>query len=185
MTTAKQLLIILDRDGVINFDSDDYIKSADEWVAIKSSLAAISDLTKAGYTLVVASNQSGISRGLLTLKTLATIHDKMLKEVADSGGAISAIEFCPDHPDRAGEDRKPSTGMVLRLLNRFNAKAKDTWFVGDSQSDISCAINANCKPALVLTGKGERTLKAKGFDKNIPVFENLKAFTDQLLAKSS
>ena len=177
-------LIILDRDGVINFDSDDYIKSPEEWVAIDSSLAAIANLTKAGYNIAIASNQSGLSRKLFTYDTLTKIHLKMVQAIEEHGGAISAIEFCPDHPNQPGPNRKPAPGMVLKLLKQFNAPANDTWFVGDTLSDINCALNAGCKPALVLTGKGEGTVLLDGFAKlakTVPVYKDLLSFTEKLI----
>ena len=174
-------LIILDRDGVINLDSDQYIKSPDEWVAIHSSLKAIAKLNRAGYKVTIATNQSGIGRGMFDTITLAMMHKKMEMELANVGGHIDALEYCPDHPDNAGQNRKPNPGMALTLLSLFNAKAEDTWFVGDSSSDIQCALNAGCKPALVLTGKGKKTIN-KGFDKSIPVFDNLDGFVNQILS---
>jgi len=174
-------LIILDRDGVINHDSDNYIKSEYEWIAIESSLVAINRLTAAGFIIAVATNQSGITRRLFTLDTLDKIHTKMLTTVSRAGGSIDCIEYCPDHPDSAGPDRKPATGMVSKILNRYSANAHDTWFVGDTIADMQCATNAGCKPALVLTGKGERTIKSVELDKTIPVFNDLNSFVDCIL----
>ena len=171
-------LIILDRDGVINYDSDDYIKSADEWLPIQSSIEAIAKLTRAGYSIAVATNQSGLSRGYLSDATLKKIHAKMLLIVNQAGGHVDAIEYCPDHPDTAGPDRKPAPGMALRLLKRFKANPEQTWFVGDSLSDMGCAVNAGCKPVLVLTGNGKKTQLANEFDTAIPVFDNLLSFVD-------
>lgn len=174
-------LIILDRDGVINQDSDDYIKAVDEWIPIESSIEAIAKLTQAGYSVAVATNQSGLSRGYLSESTLKKIHAKMLLIIKQAGGNIDAIEYCPDHPDNAGSDRKPAPGMVLRLLKQFNAIPEDTWFVGDSISDINCAINAGCKPILVLTGNGEKTHQDQSFDADIPVFKNLLDFVEKVI----
>jgi len=174
-----QKLIILDRDGVINYDSDDYIKSTNEWLPINSSLSAIAKLHQAGFIIAVASNQSGLSRGLFTEQTLNDIHNKMLSVIKKSGGHIHAIEYCPDHPSNAGPDRKPAPGMLNRLLKKFDAKPEDTWFIGDAISDIQCAKKAGCKPALVLTGKGQKTLNSVGFNKKeIPVFDNLLDFVN-------
>lgn len=177
----KQPLIILDRDGVINYDSEHYIKNPDEWIPIESSLSAIARLTEAGYKIGVATNQSGISRQYFTESTLAQMHKKMLQLVQQKGGCIDAIEYCPDHPDNPGPDRKPAPGMALKLLKRFKAQPDQTWFVGDTISDINCAINAGCKPVLVLTGKGQKTLLSPGLDPAIPVFEDLNSFVEQLL----
>jgi D-glycero-D-manno-heptose 1,7-bisphosphate phosphatase len=174
-------LIILDRDGVINQDSDHYIKSPDEWIPIESSLRAIAKLNRAGYKIAVATNQSGIARGMFDTATLVMMHKKMEMELAKVGGHIDALEYCPDHPDNPGPDRKPNPGMVNKLLNLFDAKPEDTWFVGDSISDIQCALNTKCKPALVLSGKGQRTLKKDHFPLMTPVFDDLQNFVDCLL----
>lgn len=174
-------LIILDRDGVINLDSDDYIKSMDEWQPIPSSLTAIARLNRAGFKVAVATNQSGVSRGYFNHATLALIHKKMELALAQVGGHLDALEYCPDHPDQATIYRKPNPGMALKLLERFDALAGETWLVGDSLSDIECALNAGCKPALVLTGKGERTLKKLTSGHSVAVFEDLAAFVSHVL----
>ena len=173
-------LIILDRDGVINLDSDRYIKSLDEWIPITSSLKAIAKLNRAGYKVAVATNQSGIARGMFDTVTLAMMHKKMEMELAKVGAHIDALEYCPDHPDNPGPDRKPNAGMVNKLLTLFDAKPEETWFVGDSISDIQCALSAKCKPVLVLSGKGQRTLKKEEFPSFTPVFEDLQHFVDSL-----
>jgi len=178
-------LIILDRDGVINEDSDHYIKSPEEWIPIESSLRAIARLNRAGYKVGVATNQSGISRGYFDTTTLTLMHKKMEHCLAQVGGHIDALEFCPDHPDNAGPDRKPNPGMVHKLLQQFNASPEQTWFVGDSLSDIQCARNAGCRPALVLTGKGQRTRQKADFPNQVPVFNDLAEFTDFLLSNDS
>jgi len=179
-TTPINKLIILDRDGVINLDSDDYIKNVDEWIAIPSSLRAIARLNKAGYKVAVATNQSGISRGYFNTATLTMMHKKMELELANVGGFIDALEFCPDHPDNAGPNRKPQPGMANKLLTLFNAIPEDTFFVGDSKSDINCALNACCKPVLVLTGKGLKT-QSSGLSNKIPIYDDLSQFVDYLL----
>ncbi|WP_444996325.1 D-glycero-beta-D-manno-heptose 1,7-bisphosphate 7-phosphatase [Aliikangiella sp. IMCC44359] len=175
-------LIILDRDGVINLDSDNYIKTPDEWIPIESSLRAIAKLNNADYKIGIATNQSGIARGYFDLITLTLMHKKMEMALAEVGAHINALKYCPDHPDNAGPNRKPNPGMANKLISLFEVLPEETWFVGDSQSDIECAINANCKPALVLTGKGERTLKKGNLPDNLPVFKNLMEFVDHLLA---
>ena len=178
-------LIILDRDGVINLDSDQYIKSPEEWIPIESSLRAIARLNRAGYKVAIATNQSGISRGYFDTVTLAMMHKKMEMVLAQVGAHIDALEFCPDHPDNPGPDRKPNPGMVNRLLALFKADSKETWFVGDTISDIKCAINADCKPALVLSGKGDKTRHNKELPKDTPIFDTLHDFVDDLLAETS
>ena len=183
MSSESNKLIILDRDGVINLDSDNYIKSMDEWIAIESSLTAIARLNRAGFKVAVATNQSGISRGYFDLNTLTLMHKKMEMLLANVGGNIDALEFCPDHPDNAGPDRKPNPGMANKLLSLFNADPAQTWFVGDSISDVHCALNAGCRPALVLTGKGERTLLNPDLPKDVPIFSDLQAFVSELLGE--
>lgn len=182
--TETNKLIILDRDGVINLDSDDYIKSPEEWIPIDSSLRAIAQLNRAGYKVGVATNQSGIARGYFDEITLTTMHKRMEMRLAEVGAHIDALEYCPDHPDNAGPNRKPNPGMANKLLALFAAVPRETWFVGDSKSDIESAINAGCKPALVLTGKGGRTLKKLPSDHQIPVFNNLADFVNNLLSSN-
>ena len=176
----KSELVILDRDGVINYDSDLYIKSPEEWVAIESSLRAIARLNSSGFKVAVATNQSGIGRGLFNSITLATIHKKMEMELASVGAHIDALEYCPDHPNNAGKDRKPNTGMIKKLLTTFDVKPSDVWFIGDSISDINCALKIGCQPVLVLTGKGKKTKKLIS-NKKIKIFDNLSKAVDALL----
>lgn len=173
-------LIILDRDGVINYDSDLYIKSPEEWLPIKSSLRAIAKLNQSGYKVAIATNQSGIGRGMFDAITLTMIHKKMEMALAKVGAHIDALEYCPDHPDKGGPNRKPNTGMIIKLINQFKVKASETWFIGDSITDIECAKNAGCKPILVLTGKGHSSMnKVKKSD--TLVFEDLSHAIDSLL----
>jgi len=179
----SDMLIILDRDGVINHDSDEFIKSEAEWLPIQSSLSAIAKLNHAGYKVAIATNQSGIGRGYFDLVTLTLIHKKMQLELAKVGAQIDALEFCPDHPDTPGPDRKPNTGMIKRLLNKFEVEACDTWFVGDSISDIECAQRSGCKPALVLTGKGKITSKL--LTSKVAIFKDLEQYVDHLLIKNN
>jgi D-glycero-D-manno-heptose 1,7-bisphosphate phosphatase len=175
----KTKLIILDRDGVINQDSDAYIKSPDEWIPIASSLKAIAKLNALGYCIGVATNQSGIGRGFFNTQTLNLIHEKMHLSLKKVGGHIDRLEYCPDHPDQATHNRKPNTGMLESLLHYYNVYASNTWFVGDSVSDIKCAINAGCRPVLVLTGKGmqaKKILLQKKTISSILTFKNLNYF---------
>jgi len=174
-------LIILDRDGVINLDSDNYIKTPEEWIPIQSSLNAIALLNRAGYKVAVATNQSGISRGFFDPVTLAMMHKKMELELAKVGAHIDALEYCPDHPDKAGPNRKPNPGMAKKLISLFNAVPEETWFVGDSLSDIHCALNSNCKPVLVLSGKGKKTFQQATLPKDLPIFNDLSSFVSNLL----
>ena len=150
-------LVILDRDGVINEDSDQYIKSPDEWVPIPGSLEAIARLTHSGWRVVVASNQSGIARGFFDMAGLNAIHAKMHKAVNQAGGRIDAVFYCPEHPDSASPFRKPEPGMFLAIGERFNVALVDVPVVGDSEGDLRAAVAVGAQPILVLTGKGRRT----------------------------
>jgi D-glycero-D-manno-heptose 1,7-bisphosphate phosphatase len=153
-------LIILDRDGVINEDSDAYIKSPDEWRPLPGSLEAIARLTKAGYRIAVATNQSGVARGLFDLATLAAIHAKMNRAVATAGGRIDAIFFCPHAADQQCHCRKPRPGMIEEILRRYRAEPNAVTVVGDALRDLQAAVAVGCTPVLVLTGKGRRTMRA-------------------------
>lgn len=178
-------LIILDRDGVINEDSDNYVRSVEEWLPIPGSIEAIARLSKAGYMIAVATNQSGIARGYYPLSELEAMHDKMNQLVLEKGGKIDCIAFCPHSPDDGCCCRKPETGLVEQIESELNVSAEDAWFVGDSLRDLQCAEKTGCKPVLVKTGKGERTIaKGEGLE-GIPVFNVLADFTDYLLNQPS
>ncbi len=172
-------LIILDRDGVINHDRDDFVKTPDEWQPIAGSMDAIAFLTQAGYTLAVATNQSGIGRKYFTMQTLNEMHSKMHKLVHQAGGEISGIWYCPHLAEHQCDCRKPKSGMIWDILQRFNANASDTWLVGDSLRDLQAIANVGGKPVLVRTGKGMKTLE-KDADKlpvNTLIFDDLLAFS--------
>lgn len=176
-------LIILDRDGVINEDSDAYIKSPAEWIAIPGSLEAIAKLKRAGYQVWVATNQSGIGRGYYDRETLTAIHDKMHRLVKQAGGEIDGIVFCPHAPEDGCGCRKPRTGLILEIEERLNRDVRGVPLVGDSLRDLECGLERGCRPVLVRTGKGERTLK-KGLPpalENIPVHDSLAGYVDALL----
>lgn len=145
-------LVILDRDGVINEDSDDYIKSPAEWRPIPGSLEAIVKLKHAGFRVVVASNQSGLARGLFDYDTLFAIHDKMSRMLADLGCQLDGIFFCPHGPDEGCACRKPKTGLLEDIARRFGRSISGIPFVGDSPSDIDAARAAGALPILVRTG---------------------------------
>lgn len=176
--------IILDRDGVINHDSDDYIKNPDEWTAIEGSLQAIQRLHVAGYNICVATNQSGLGRGLFDLETLAAIHQKMLDAVVEFGGQIQMIAYCPHHPDAQCSCRKPNIGLLAAINEQFPLDPDTTWMVGDTAKDILCARRMGIRGALVLTGKGERELKKGAVSRETtPVFKDLDEFVNWLLPK--
>lgn len=152
-------LIILDRDGVINHDSPHFIKSPDEWIPIPGSIEAIAALKKAGCTVAVCTNQSGVGRGYYDEDMLANIHAKMNAVLEKLGFAFDAITYCPHLPEVECNCRKPKPGMVLALLKQFNAVAADTWVVGDSFRDLEAGMAVGCKTLLVKTGNGEKTLE--------------------------
>ena len=153
-------LVILDRDGVINQDSANFIKSPNEWVSIAGSLEAIALLNQSGFKVAVATNQSGISRGLFDMTTLNSIHDKMHRELAQLGGRIDAIFYCPHAADDHCHCRKPDTGMIEEIGNRFSIELQGVPAVGDALRDLQAFASAGCQPILVRTGKGEVTLAA-------------------------
>lgn len=170
-------IIILDRDGVINHDSPNYIKSPDEWTAIEGSMRAISLLTKAGYSVVVATNQSGLNRGLYTLETLEKIHEKMLSEVYAAGGKIDGIYFCPHRPDENCECRKPKPGLLKQIQHDFKCMPPDMLMVGDSHRDYGATQAFGCEFVLVRTGNGrDLTLPP-----SVRVFENLLVYAKSVV----
>jgi D-glycero-D-manno-heptose 1,7-bisphosphate phosphatase len=173
-------LVILDRDGTINHDSDRHIKSPEEWRPIKGSLEAIGRLVQAGYRVVVATNQSGIARGLFDVHALFAIHDTLQRAVGQVGGRVDAFFFCPHAADSACMCRKPQPGMLLEAARRFNAAPKDVYMVGDAQRDLEAAAGAGMKPVLVLTGKGRRTRDGGKLPPGTQTFADLAAFADQL-----
>ena len=173
-------LIILDRDGVINEDSDAYIKGPDEWQPIKGSLAAIARLTKAGYRIAVATNQSGVGRGLFDLATLAQIHAKMQQAVSSAGGRIDAIFFCPHPADSNCGCRKPRPGMIHEILHRFGVPPAGVIVVGDALRDLQAAASAGCQPVLVLSGKGRATMQAGGLPPSTLVRVDLAAVASEI-----
>jgi D-glycero-D-manno-heptose 1,7-bisphosphate phosphatase len=173
-------LVVLDRDGTINHDSDQYIKSPAEWKPIKGSIEAIARLTQAGHHVVVATNQSGIARGLFDMTTLNAIHDAMQRAVHQAGGRIDAIFFCP-HADAAGcECRKPKPGMLLEIGRRMNTPLAGVPVVGDALRDLQAAAAAGARPVLVLTGKGKKTRAAGGLPPGTEVYPDLAAFAARL-----
>lgn len=176
-------LIVIDRDGVINHDSDAYIKSKEEWLPIDGSLDAIARLNHSGYTVVVASNQSGLARGYFDIEALSSMHRKMDEMLTKVGGQVDAVFYCPHGPDDGCACRKPKPGMLLDIGQRFNVSLKDVIFIGDSISDIKAASNANAKAVLVRTGKGvkaEKILQTDG-KSDVPVYDDLAAAVTAIL----
>lgn len=174
-------LVILDRDGVINYDSDEFIKSPDEWVPIPGSLEAIARLHQAGYRVVVATNQSGIARGLFDIITLNAIHQKMHSAAKMAGADIDAIFFCPHAADDNCDCRKPKAGLLHEIAKRFNVSLKGVPAIGDSLRDLQAGFVTGCTPYLVLTGKGEKTRAKGGLPPGTTVYPDLEAVVDQLL----
>jgi D-glycero-D-manno-heptose 1,7-bisphosphate phosphatase len=171
-------LVLLDRDGVINFDSADYIKSPEEWRPIPGSLEAIARLNRAKIKVALISNQAGVGRGLFSLAMLDSIHQRMKDRLAEHDAHLDAIYFCPHHPDEDCHCRKPEPGMIEQALADFNLSSEDTVFVGDSYKDIQAAHAAGCKPALVLTGNGQNTQSNNKVD-HIDTYLDLADFVEK------
>jgi D-glycero-D-manno-heptose 1,7-bisphosphate phosphatase len=175
-------LAILDRDGVINFDSDNFIKSPSEWRPIPGSIEAIARLNQHGYRIAVASNQSGIGRGLFDMATLNAINDKMMELVFRQGGRIDAVFFCPHTPSEECNCRKPRTGMFEEIAARFHAELKGVPCIGDSLKDMQAADAVGAQPILVMTGKGAKTREEGGLPKKTLFFEDLAEASRHLIA---
>ncbi|MEO9244336.1 D-glycero-beta-D-manno-heptose 1,7-bisphosphate 7-phosphatase [Pseudomonas inefficax] len=173
-------LLILDRDGVINHDSDAYIKTLDEWVPIPGSVEAIAQLSKAGWTVAVATNQSGIARGYYALATLEAMHARLRSLVAEQGGEVGYIVYCPHGPDEGCDCRKPKPGMLRAIAKHYQVGLEGVWFVGDSKGDLEAALAVGAQPVLVKTGKGERTLE-KGVPETTLIFDDLAAIARELI----
>jgi len=174
-------LIILDRDGVINQDSASFIKGPEEWKAIPGSVEAIARLTQAGYRVVVATNQSGIGRGLFDMATLNAINAKMHKVVNQAGGRIEAIFYCPDTAESDSRYRKPNPGMMVEIGERFATPLAEVPAVGDSLRDLQAAAAVKAQPILVLTGKGAKTLETGGLPEGTKIYPDLAAVAAALV----
>ena len=175
-------LVILDRDGVINQDSPEYIKSPAEWRPIPGSLEAIARLNRAGYRVVVATNQSGVGRGLFDVETLNAIHERMRSQLAELGGSVDAIFFCPHRPQDDCDCRKPKPGLLLEIAARLRVSLAGVPAIGDSYRDVEAALAAGARPILVRTGKGRRTLAERGHPIGVPVYDDLAAAVSDLLS---
>ncbi len=172
-------LIILDRDGVINYDSEKYIKSPDEWLPIPDSLEAISLLNHKGFTISIATNQSGINRGYYSHETLSAIHEKMHDSLNAVDGIIDSVFYCPHTPDEQCSCRKPQPGLLLQIAKHYQITLTNVPFVGDSYRDLEAAIAATCQPVLVKSGNGMETLQQQDLA-TTPVFNNLMDFAKSL-----
>lgn len=179
-------IIILDRDGVINQDSDAYVKSVDEWIPLSGSIKAMAALSKAGFQIFIATNQSGIARGYYDEATLRAMHDKMLGLLDAEGGQVEGIEYCPHGPDDACECRKPKSGMIEAIEAKLGVSFNDipAIMVGDSLRDLEAGKARGCSPVLVLTGKGRET-QYKDIDFHFDIYTDLAAFAIATLHKYS
>ncbi|SDI40988.1 D-glycero-beta-D-manno-heptose 1,7-bisphosphate 7-phosphatase [Propionivibrio dicarboxylicus] len=177
-------LVILDRDGVINYDSDHFVKSAAEWKAIPGSLEAIARMNQAGFKVVVATNQSGIGRGLFDMDTLNAMHEKMHRAAQAVGARIDAIFYCPHAADSNCECRKPKPGMFRRIASCFNIDLHGVFAIGDSLRDLQAAAAAGATPVLVLTGKGQDTRDNETLPESTLVFDSLAHAVDHVLANT-
>jgi len=178
---SSSKVIILDRDGVINFNSEFHIRSPEEWQPIPQSLESIAKLNQAGYKIAVASNQSGLAKGLFDLNILQAIHDKMYGELAKVGGCIEKVFFCPHFTPDNCQCRKPRPGLLFDIAEYFNISLENVPMVGDSPCDIEAARNAGAQPVLVLTGRGQETANDTQLIENVPIYENLAAFVNDFL----
>ena len=175
-------LIVLDRDGVINEDLERPVVSVDEWVPVEGSLEAIARLYQAGWSVAVATNQSGIGLGKLDLATLHDIHHKMHEQTTQAGGRIDVVAFCPHTDSDACACRKPAPGMLYTISERLGVDLTNVIMVGDSLHDMQAAMAAAAKPVIVRTGKGLNTLdKHKGLE-HIPAYDDLASYVDELLS---
>jgi len=183
MSAAASKLVILDRDGVINEDSDAYIKSLKEWIPIDGSIDAIAKLSKAGYQVVVATNQSGIARGYFDLETLQQMHDQLCQLVENAGGKVAGIFYCPHGPDDHCDCRKPKAGLIKQIEAALALPALGAVIVGDSLRDLDAGRTVGCIPYLVKTGKGQLTLdNGKGLE-DVVVFENLATVAEHIISQ--
>ena len=190
LSTTVTKLVILDRDGVINEDSDQYIRSAEEWLPVPGSIEAIARLSISGYKIVIATNQSGLARGYFTQEELDSMHVKLTRLVSVHGGHINGIYYCPHSPDDNCQCRKPKTGLIERIFTDYPVDPAETWLVGDSLRDLQTGLDSGCKVALVLTGKGYKTQvkliehpEELSGTKSVPVYNNLSSFVEKLLSE--
>lgn len=186
MIVSAMKLVILDRDGTINEDSDEFVKTPEEWQPLPGALEAIARLNHAGWHVVVASNQSGLGRGLFDVSMLNAMHAKMNRLLAAVGGRVDAIFYCPHSPDEGCRCRKPEPGLYEQIAERYGIDLRQVPVVGDSARDVLAAVASGCEPHLVLTGKGAayrgRSLP-EVFPKSTQVHADLAAFADFLIAR--
>jgi len=176
-------LIILDQAGVINECSDTFVKTPEEWIPIPGSLDAIARLTHSGYRVVIATNQSGIGRGLLDMNTYNAINQKMHQAINQMGGRIDAIFFCPHAIKEQCNCRKPSTGLFSEIIQRYGTNLKNVPVIGDSLRDLQAAASVGAVPVLVLTGKGSETHSQDGIPADTQIYTNLAAAVHALVGE--
>lgn len=181
MSDNRRRFIVLDRDGVINEDSDDFIKSPAEWIPIPGSLDAIAALGRAGFRIAVATNQSGVGRGLYTVEILEAIHKKMIDSIKAAGGTIDGIFFCPHLPDAGCDCRKPKPGLLLQAAELFDCNPSDIRVIGDSMRDLEAARSVGAEPILVRSGYGRKTEKSLSDSTSVPIFNNLADAAGELI----
>jgi D-glycero-D-manno-heptose 1,7-bisphosphate phosphatase len=175
-------LVVLDRDGVINLDREDGVRSLEDWLPIRGSLEAMARLYRAGFTITVATNQSAVARGLLSLDTLGRIHARMRGEVGRLGGRIAGVYVCPHAPDAGCECRKPAPGLLHRIARELDVELAGAYLVGDSERDLVSARQVMACPVLVRTGNGRKTIASRVEIEGVRVFDDLAAFAEALLA---
>jgi D-glycero-D-manno-heptose 1,7-bisphosphate phosphatase len=177
-------LLILDRDGVVNQDSPNFVRSADEWLPLPGSIAAIAQLSRAGYTVAIASNQSGLGRGLFDRSALRSMHRKLRRLVSNEGGRIDRIVVCPHGPDEGCNCRKPKPGLLLRLARHYGVSLGGVPVIGDSLRDLQAAAAAGATPILVRTGNGKKTLMNLPVAlRDVPIYDDLAAFATAALRR--
>jgi D-glycero-D-manno-heptose 1,7-bisphosphate phosphatase len=183
MADSSPRLVVLDRDGVINRESPDFIRSPTEWVPIPGSLEAIAALTRGGFQVVVATNQSGVGRGLFTAAMLTTIHDHMRRQIEHAGGKLAGIFVCPHHPDECCECRKPRPGLLRQIERQFACSLAAQPVVGDSERDIRAAQAVGARSILVRTGNGREAEKMLRPDDRVQIFDDLAGVVRALLSR--
>lgn len=178
-------LVILDRDGVINQDSANFIKNPNEWIPIQGSLEAIALLNQSGFRIAIATNQSGVSRGLFDMATLNSIHDKMHRELALVGGRIDAVFYCPHSADDNCDCRKPKIGMIKEIGKRFSVELDQVYAIGDAWRDVKAFSDAGCQTMLVRSGKGKETLANGNLPENLLIFADLAEAVQYIVSADS
>jgi len=181
--TTQRRLVVLDRDGVINRESPDFIRTPDEWVPLPGSIEAIADLTRAGFAVVVASNQSGVGRGLFTADTLEEIHARMARAIEAAGGRLAGIFVCPHRPEDACECRKPRPGLMQQIEAHFGLTLRGRPVIGDSRRDLEAAWQVSARAILVRTGNGASTEEGLDAGAAVEIFPDLAAAAARLITE--